>query len=486
MRVLLTTLLLGVLLPVSCTPAFAQEDDAMHIQWFGENESANTMVGHGIWFMTNIEFDKSIAMFQSALHEDSTLFGPHVALANMGSAAHRQMHIDKAKELVEGKNEMSRLFVSSLDIGQDDSKAIAALWTKMYNLNSEAGLVHFYYAMTMENPAEGMAELTKLAAKNEENDKNNAAIHNILGYMTMGAGDMEAAKMHFEAYIKEYSGGYNPYDSMGDFYYTSGDMDKALENYRIAVQNYPGARNATNRIEAIEAEMNEEEGGLILLNIDHIHPEYLADYWKWGEEYKAMADKDGAATFWVSSSNQSSMSYAAYVGNTMEDFEEYQSRWQEWASTPEMVAQYEKYKHTVDYSEEQLWRHSPSLSYTPESYEAPEFQGYVRTIRGFVNYGETEEVVAIFAEMKEMANENGVVMPWSVYWNVYGEEGGCFTVRMPYENEEEYLAKRYDMREKVGQEKMREVNSRLMPHLRSFKENEVFPQKELTHTQSAD
>ena len=37
--------------------------------------------------------------------------------------------------------------------------------------------------------------------------------------------DKEKAKSLFEEYIELYPNGYNPYDSMGEFYYNEGDLE---------------------------------------------------------------------------------------------------------------------------------------------------------------------------------------------------------------------------------------------------------------------
>ena len=60
----------------------------------------------------------------------------------------------------------------------------------------------------------------------------------------MAKGDMNSASSYFNAYIKEYEDGYNPYDSMGEFWLNKGDTLTAKSYYEKAIEKFPFARNA--------------------------------------------------------------------------------------------------------------------------------------------------------------------------------------------------------------------------------------------------
>ena len=86
------------------------------IQWGGENEVANNYIFKGIFHWYHVEWEKAYTYFTGALEEDPTLFAPLVMLAWLSSGETREMNVNKAKELVSGKNENSQLFVSMLDM----------------------------------------------------------------------------------------------------------------------------------------------------------------------------------------------------------------------------------------------------------------------------------------------------------------------------------------------------------------------------------
>ena len=57
----------------------------------------------------------------------------------------------------------------------------------------------------------------------------------------------------FTMYTRLFPGHANAWDSLGEAYYLSGDLAKALENYKIALKLDPSSKNAAEYIEKIEA-----------------------------------------------------------------------------------------------------------------------------------------------------------------------------------------------------------------------------------------
>ena len=181
-----------------------------------------------------------------------------MVLANLSGGEKRELHTAAAKKHVEGKNEVSKLFVSTLDLDWQEEGAAEknrALWAKMNELAFDGGFVNFRYAMSRKDVKEQISELEKLAAKNDKKGRSNAHIHNILGYMQYAEGNKEKAKAHFDKYLELRPNGYNAYDSMGEYYFNEGDMETALTYYKKARMHYPAARSANNKIEEIEEKM---------------------------------------------------------------------------------------------------------------------------------------------------------------------------------------------------------------------------------------
>lgn len=261
MKTLTKAILVILLFPVGL---LSQKTESQYIQWMSSDTIANALVWRGMDHLMNVEREKAYTFLEAAVSQDPSLFAPHVVLANMSWGDKRAHHIAEAKRLVEGKNEVSNLFVSLLDVDRraaDAAEQRYAIWKKMFELAYDGSFVHFSYARSIQDPKAQIAELEKLAAKLEERGGNNGHIHNILGYAYHAEGDKEKAKAHFDKYLELRPDGYNAYDSMAEFYFNEGDMENALAYYKKARMHYPPAVSATNRIKEIEDKMASDTKG---------------------------------------------------------------------------------------------------------------------------------------------------------------------------------------------------------------------------------
>ncbi|MDH3650823.1 MAG: tetratricopeptide repeat protein [Saprospiraceae bacterium] len=479
-------LLLFLLIPVLMTGQVRNPDPTSeYIEWSGENEIANAMVRKGIGHLLNIEREKAHTYFNAAVEEDPTLFAPHVALSWLSSGEKQSYHKVQAQNLVAGKNETSRLYVSLLDAkkGKEGNAERMRIWTKMHELAHDGRLVHFYYALSLEDNEVKIAELEKLAVKNEKDESSTAHIHNKLGYTYYGEGDIEKAKMHFKKYLELYPNGYNSYDSMADFFMREGDLENAMTHYKKAKNQYPGAVNATRKIKELESMMS-EEGNLILVSTERVPPEHMADYIQWGKEYKAVAQETGFREFYVSSANDA-FSYAVNVGKTLGDVDRYFDEWEKWRDSHDALGeQYQKYKHSISSIERSLWRHMPNLSYTPEGYKASEQSSYVRAYQGLIKFGHEDDIKAMMKEFKKEWKEKGISQPFSVYWNEFGVDGPCIAIRSVYKDVNAWSADREEVGTKVGEDRMNELMVNWNKHMRSWKSNESFPRPDLSNVKT--
>ena len=254
MKVLKHLLIVLMFLPFSI---IAQETESQYIQWTGDDEIANALVGAGIDCAMNIEFEKAYTFFDAAVQRDPTLFAPHKLLANFSKGEKKAYHKEQAKKLVEGKNEVSKLYVSLLDIKWKDNEENARkqrdeIWAKMHELAYDGRFVHFRYAQTLEDDNAKLAEFEKLMSKLEADDRNTGHVHNLMGYLHYGMGNKEKAKEHFKKYVELRPNGYNAYDSMAEFYMNEGNNEKAIKYYKKALMHYPGANNAQEKLEELE------------------------------------------------------------------------------------------------------------------------------------------------------------------------------------------------------------------------------------------
>ena len=255
MNKLIPAILVVTVLTISCNNT-SDSTDGKYIQWSGENEVANAMVGKGIFHFLNIEREKAYSFFAGSLEVDSTLFASHVVLAWLtpnGEAD--EMHKSKARELVKGKNENSNLMVSLLDInlpaGEERRTKRHEIWSKMHEIEPDGQFIHYYYAITKPTSQERIDEVEVLLDNNKDSGSWYAHILNMLGYLHYGEDEKASAKSYFDKYLEAYPEGYNPPDSMGEFYFNEKEYETALKYYENALDKYPFSVPATNKVKEI-------------------------------------------------------------------------------------------------------------------------------------------------------------------------------------------------------------------------------------------
>lgn len=77
--------------------------------------------------------------------------------------------------------------------------------------------------------------------------------HNLLGYLNMNEGDMEAAERSFKMYVRLAPEVANAHDSMGDFYAKQGDNENARACYEKALELDPSFSASQKKIDELES-----------------------------------------------------------------------------------------------------------------------------------------------------------------------------------------------------------------------------------------
>ncbi|MEL6190504.1 MAG: tetratricopeptide repeat protein, partial [Bacteroidota bacterium] len=360
------------------------------------------------------------------------------------------------------------------------------IWAKMNKIASpNANFIQLNYAISRPDPEEGLEELLKLRAEMDRLKREAGFIDNILGYMFAETGDLDNAKAHFDKYLEKYPDGYNAYDSMAEYYMMAEEYDNSVTYYKKVLEMYPGSQNAIDKLAELKGLMS-KDGDLFLITQETVNPEHMGDYWKWGTEYKTVADQTNFQTFWVSSSG-GTFSYAANVGKTYEDMEAYEKKWEDWAeSTPAIQEQFEKYQHTVANTQKALWRHLPELSYAPKGFSFEKAPTYARVHYAYAKYGKEDEMETILKEFVDMWKEKGISRPFRVFVNVFGEDADCIAIRSLYEDVSAWKAEEKEVMEKIGKETLMEMRMKWMDNLRKFEDKEQFLHEELTHIKSPE
>ena len=230
-----------------------------YIEWLGENRIANELALTGMYHFMNAEQEKAFTYFEEALRYDPSMFAPHVCLAEMSAdgSEKQKYHIEQAKKNVEDNNITSKKFVSILDADPDgywgyfDSSKALELWKEMHELEPKGNFIKAFYAYNIKDNDESIKMLEKFANQAKEEGERYEHLLNTLGYKYMAKGDMSTASSYFKAYINMYEDGYNPYDSMGEFWLKNGDTLNAKSYYQKAIEKFPFARNARSVLDQI-------------------------------------------------------------------------------------------------------------------------------------------------------------------------------------------------------------------------------------------
>ena len=83
------------------------------------------------------------------------------------------MHTEKANQLVKGKNENSKLFVSILELsGSENAIKRNERWSKMHEIEPDGGFIHYMYAWTIQDRQERINEFEKFLQQEKDDGDN--------------------------------------------------------------------------------------------------------------------------------------------------------------------------------------------------------------------------------------------------------------------------------------------------------------------------
>ena len=239
--------------------ACQDEPARKYIEWGSANKLADELIKRGRFHHQNAEWHMAYSYFKAAVDLDSTNFASYVVLAwYTPSGEIKNNHIAKAKKFVEGKNETSKLFVSTLDIGGGEGaiEKWRDAWSEMHKIEPEGRFIHSSYASTRPTTQEQIDEYQILLEKFKSTDTSNGKFYahllNSLGYAYYSLDQKESAKKYFEEYVEVYPGS-NSYDSMGEFYYYEKDYENSLKYYKKSLEHYSQSLSGNNKVRELES-----------------------------------------------------------------------------------------------------------------------------------------------------------------------------------------------------------------------------------------
>lgn len=217
--------------------------------WTTKSEKAKELAGKGAHHMMNIELEQAYVYFKQALDLDPDFTVALVFMANLTNGATKKAYSAKAVKSAANKTEGEKIFASLQDTGATrDSRR--ETWAKLYNMFPDGKMISLYYLFTRATPAEQFTVGQEMLKKFPDE----ACFYNIMAYLYLQEKkDTATAKTYFEKYIAMYPDGANPYDSMGEFYFLTGDMANSEKYYTMALEKYPFTTSSIDKLKEIAA-----------------------------------------------------------------------------------------------------------------------------------------------------------------------------------------------------------------------------------------
>jgi tetratricopeptide (TPR) repeat protein len=227
----------------------AAQSQTKSMTWSTKSGKARELATKAVNHMMNLELPQAYEYVKQAIDLDPDFTVALVFMANLSSGSIKKAYSAKAVKSSANKTEGEKLFASLVDTGmtQDSRRNV---WAKLYNMFPEDRMMGVYYIFSRATPGEQFTVGEELVKK----FPNEPALHNIMAYLYLQEKkDTALAKTYFEKYIAMYPAGCNPYDSMGEFYFLTGDMDNSEKYYKMALEKYPFNASSTDKLKEIDA-----------------------------------------------------------------------------------------------------------------------------------------------------------------------------------------------------------------------------------------
>ena len=225
------------------------------------------------------------------------------------------------------------------------------------------------------------------------------------------------------------------------------------------------------------------EGDYIYLQEHVVSPANMDMHKEWFTKFKALADKTGAPSYTISS-NDAGRTIFIQLGSTMAGYDEIVDKafgaW--FKDNPEAGKLNETYSHTIESSKNEVWRHSPLHSYTPKDYDQSISRPYTRIINICLKSGSMPKANEAIKNYKSAFTEAGISHAVRAYWNVIGEGNSCVAIVTSYKNQQAWIDSQKEVQEKIGSEKLAELDKNWGAVQRSSETNESWSMPELSHS----
>ncbi|MDE3184966.1 MAG: hypothetical protein KGM16_16260 [Bacteroidota bacterium] len=225
---------------------FTSRAVSQKMAWTTNSKEASEQARIGITHLMNVEFPQAYEAFSNAVKLDPDFTPPLVLLANMSVGATRKAFADRALKSAENKTEGEKLFASIVEA--KDRASAGEILAKLHQMFPDGSLIAWYYAQTRATPDANF----QASEDNLKKFSDNPAFYNTMAYMYMQIKkDNAKAKEYFDKYLAMYPDGYNPDDSMGEYYLNIGDTANSKKYYMLSLEKYPFANSSLNALQKI-------------------------------------------------------------------------------------------------------------------------------------------------------------------------------------------------------------------------------------------
>jgi Tfp pilus assembly protein PilF len=255
MRKIIVGVLCTLVLSGLSIPSFSQKAKLKTMTWTSKSPAAKELASSGATRLMNAETALAYQDLLAAVKLDPNFTVALTLLSNVTSGATQKMYAQRAIKSSANKTAGEKLFASLADekLSQDQRREV---WNKLHKMFPDGDMIGDFYVQTRATPEERFAAAQDYIKKFPKN----ASMYNTLAYYYLNdKKDNAMAKEYFEKYIAMYPEGYNPYDSMGEFYLLTGDMENSKKYYAMSLEKYPFNITSVNALQKMADDKKKAE-----------------------------------------------------------------------------------------------------------------------------------------------------------------------------------------------------------------------------------
>ena len=237
-------------------PAISQTKSAEKtMTWTTSSKAAKDLASSGADHLMNAEFPQAYTDLLAAVKLDPNFTVALVFLNNLTTGATQKSYAKRAMQSAAKKTAGEKLFATLTDPGKTAVQR-GEIWSQLHSMFPDGKMIGDFYVQTRATPEERFTAAQEYIKR----FPGQAAMYNTIAYYYMlNKKDNAMAKQNFEKYISLYPNGSNPYDSMGEFYLSTGDTENAMKYYSMSLEKYPFNTSSLNAIEKMNAEKKKAE-----------------------------------------------------------------------------------------------------------------------------------------------------------------------------------------------------------------------------------